>query len=113
MTTRDSIKSLRDEAVALSRAIPDVMKSFQAVMKTAGTNGAIDTKTKELMAMAISIAMRCEGCILFHVQNVERHGATREEIAETIGVAIEMGGGPATVYGGKALSAFDELKATP
>jgi AhpD family alkylhydroperoxidase len=111
MTAQVSLKSLRDEAMALSRAIPDVMRSFQSVMKAAGANGAIDSKTKELMAAAISIAMRCEGCVLFHVHNAKRHGATREEIAETIGVAIEMGGGPATVYGGKALAAYDALTA--
>ena len=99
----------RTEAGALYKAAPEAMTAFQGLMKSVSKDGVLSARTKELMALAISIAMRCEGCIVFHVQNAIRHGASRNEVAETIAVAVEMGGGPATVYGGKALAAFDEL----
>jgi len=101
----------RSQGAALYKAIPDTMAAFQGLMKAASKDGALPGKIKELMAVAISISIRCEGCIVFHVQNAIRHGASREEVAETIAVAVEMGGGPATVYGGKALAAFDEFGA--
>ena len=99
----------RSESGALYKAIPDTMAAFQSVMKAASKDGALPGKFKELTALAIAIAMRCEGCVVFHVENAIRHGASRAEVAETIAVAVEMGGGPAVVYGGKALGAFDEL----
>lgn len=101
---------VRKEAVDLYKALPEVMRSFQGLMSTVGKEGALSTKTKELMALAIAISSKCEGCLVFHIQNAIKHGASREEVAETIAVSIEMGGGPSTVYGGKALAAFDELK---
>ena len=90
---------------------PDVSKAFSALGQVATKPGAIDARTKELIALAISIAVRCDGCIGFHTQAAIRHGATREEVLETIGVAIYMGGGPSYVYGGQALEAFDALSA--
>jgi AhpD family alkylhydroperoxidase len=88
---------------------PDVSKTFSALAQVATKAGAIDAKTKELIALAISIAGRCDGCIGFHTQAAIRQGASREEVLETIGVAIYMGGGPSYVYGGQALEAFDAL----
>lgn len=101
----------RKEALELYKAAPEVMRSFQGLMSAVGKEGALSVKTKELMALAIAISTRCEGCIVFHVNNAMRHGANRQEVVETITVAIEMGGGPSTVYGAKALSAFDTFGA--
>jgi AhpD family alkylhydroperoxidase len=78
-------------------------------MKAASKDGVLTGKVKELMAVAISIAIHCEGCTIFHVQGAIRHSATRQELAETITVAVGMAGGPATVYGANALALFDEL----
>jgi AhpD family alkylhydroperoxidase len=100
----------RKEALELYKAAPDVMRSFQGLMSAVGKEGALSIKTKELMALAIAISSKCEGCLVFHVQNAIRHSASREEVVETITVSVEMGGGPSTVYGAKALAAFDELK---
>jgi AhpD family alkylhydroperoxidase len=97
-------------AVALFKAAPGPMRAYRGLMEEATKPGQFDAKTKELMALAIAIAMRCEGCIVFHVRAAAKHGATREQLAETIGVAVEMGGGPAAVYGAEALAAFDQLK---
>ena len=92
------------------KASPDIAKAFSALASAATTPGALPTKTKELIALAIGIAGRCDGCIGFHTAAAIRHGATRAEILETIDVAIYMGGGPSYVYGAQALEAFDQLE---
>jgi len=94
---------------ALAKASPDVVKAFGGLMHQAAEDGALSKKTKELMAVAISICIRCDGCIAFHTNAAIKAGATREEMVETINMAIEMGGGPSTVYGGEALQCFDQL----
>ena len=95
----------------LFKGSPDVMRAYRELMAKASAAGALDTRTKELMAVAIAVSIRCEGCIVFHMQGAIKHGATREEVLETVAVAVEMGGGPATVYGAQALEAFDQLSA--
>lgn len=96
-------------AVNLFKAAGDTMRAYRGLMESASKDGALDAKTKELMALAISISVRCEGCIVYHTRAALKHGATREEVADTIGVAVEMGGGPSAVYGAEALEAFDQL----
>lgn len=91
------------------RGIPEVAKAFGALASAATADGAMDKKTKELVALAISVAVRCEGCIGFHAQAAKRAGASREEVLETIGMSIYMGGGPSMVYGAQALEAYDQL----
>lgn len=93
----------------IRKGIPDVAKGFSALAQAATASGALDTKTKELIALAIGITVRCDGCIGFHVKAAIQHGATREEMLETIGMAMYMGGGPSFVYGAQALDAFDEF----
>ena len=88
---------------------PDVGAAFSSIAKAAIKPGALDSKTKELMALAIGIAARCDGCIGFHTEAAVKYGATREEVVETIGVAVYMGGGPSYVYGAQVLEAFDQL----
>jgi AhpD family alkylhydroperoxidase len=69
---------------------------------------SIGTKTKELMALAISIAVHCDGCVAYHTKMAHQHGATRDEVAETVALAVYMGGGPAAVYGADALRVYDQ-----
>lgn len=95
----------------MHKGIPQTMGSFVQLADKAKAAGVLDAKTKELMAVAISIAMRCDGCIGFHTRGAVKLGASREEMMETIGVAVMMGGGPSTVYGAYALEAFDQLAA--
>ena len=98
------------EAIALYRGVaPDVAKGFSGLARSATAPGALDTKTKELIALAIGIAGRCDGCIGFHTEAAIRLGATREEVLDIIAVAIYMGGGPSYVYGAQALEAYDQL----
>ena len=79
-------------------------------LATAGTaTSAIETKTKELMALAIGIATHCLGCVAYHTKMAHQHGATRQEVLETVALAVYMGGGPAAVYGGDAVRAYDQF----
>jgi AhpD family alkylhydroperoxidase len=96
-------------ATELFRGHPDAMRGHRAIMQAAQEPRALDGKTSELMALAIAIAQRCEGCVVYHTKQSLKKGASREEVLDTIAVAIEMGGGPATVYGADALAAFDQF----
>ena len=96
-------------AANLFKAAPETMRAYRGLMEAASKDGALDAKTKELMALAIGIALRCDGCIVYHTRASHRHGASREEVAESIGVAVELGGGPSAVYGAEALAALTQL----
>ncbi len=96
-------------ATNLFKAAPETMRAYRGLMEAASKDGALDAKTKELMALAIGIAVRCDGCIVYHARASHRHGASRDEVVETIGVAVELGGGPSAVYGAEALAAFDQF----
>ncbi len=91
----------------LRGGIPAVTKGFHDVARAAIAPGVLDSKTKELIALAIGIAARCDGCLAYHSKAAAKFGATREEVMETIGVAVYMGGGPSMIYGAEALDAFD------
>jgi AhpD family alkylhydroperoxidase len=86
------------------------MRAFQGMMRAASSEAALSKRVKELMALAIAVHARCEGCVVFHVSMAIAHGASRDEVSEALAVAVEMGGGPAAVYAGSAIVAFDELK---
>lgn len=94
---------------SLRKAIPDVYAGFSELHKAALAPGALDARMKELIALAISVVEECDGCIASHARGAARAGATREEVAEAIGVTILMAGGPATVYGPRAFSAFEDF----
>jgi AhpD family alkylhydroperoxidase len=93
--------------VKLARELSGPMSGFASLHKAATAKGALDAKTKEMIALAIAVAIRCESCIAFHVHDVLAAGATRAEVLETLGVAVMMGGGPAAMY---ACEAFDALE---
>lgn len=92
----------------LRSGIPEVMKGFSAMAKAAGTSGALDAKTKELVALGMGVAARCDGCIAFHTRTALELGTTREELMEVLGMAIYMGGGPSLMYAALALEAYDQ-----
>jgi AhpD family alkylhydroperoxidase len=104
----DLAKDLNKDIKNLRDAIPETMAGFSAMGSAAKAEGALDPKTKELAAIAIAIATRCDGCITFHVKAAIGFGATREEISEIIAMAIYMGGGPSMIYGSQTLKAFDQ-----
>ncbi|TPQ40839.1 alkylhydroperoxidase [Bradyrhizobium guangdongense] len=94
----------------LRQDIPDTMQGFSALAKAATREGALDKKTKELIALAIGIATRCDGCIGFHTEALVRLHATREEFEETLAMAIYMGGGPSLMYAADAIAAFEQFQ---
>jgi AhpD family alkylhydroperoxidase len=95
----------------LGRDIPQVFRAFSQLHKASAADGALSAKHKELIALGIGIAVHCDGCIVAHVHDALEAGATHKEIAETIGVAIMMGGGPAVIYGCAAMNAMEQFEA--
>jgi AhpD family alkylhydroperoxidase len=96
---------------SLRGSTPGVMKAFGELGRAATADGTLDAKTKELIALALSVAARCDPCIGFHTQALAKLGATRQEVDETLGVCTYMGGGPSLMYAASAVAAFDEAVA--
>lgn len=90
---------------------PEPMRAFSALARTALEPKALDGKTKELLALAVSVAIRCDGCVAFHAEAAVKRGATRDEIMETMAMAIYMGAGPSVMYAAQAVEAFDQFTA--
>ena len=109
----DLTNAISKQIGQLRKDTPNTMNGFSAMAKSAMSDGALDEKTKELVAMGISIALRCDGCIGFHTKTLIRLGATREEFEEALGVAIYMGGGPSVMYAAQAMDAWEQFGGTP
>ena len=99
-----------DEGISkLMKEIPGTMSGFSVLHRKAVEDGVLNGKTKELIALSVSVAMRCEGCIAYHVYDAVKAGATRPEMMEAIGVAVLMGGAPAAVYATYAQDAMEQF----
>jgi AhpD family alkylhydroperoxidase len=106
---RDITQTISAGLSTLRASTPEVMKSFNELGRAATAPGVLDAKTKELIAMALSVAARCDPCIGFHAKALAKLGATRQELDETLGVTTYMGGGPSLMYAAHAIAAFDEF----
>jgi AhpD family alkylhydroperoxidase len=113
MRFTEVIEDLKEPTRSLSQATPDVWAGFGQLHKAAVADGALSAKVKELMALAIAVVKQCDGCIAYHAKAAGRRGATPEEVAEALGVALLMDGGTASVYGPRAWDAFRELTSGP
>ncbi|HEU5429657.1 MAG TPA: carboxymuconolactone decarboxylase family protein [Actinocrinis sp.] len=100
---------LREPTRELRRAIPQVYEGYKQLYDGALAPGVLDVKAKELIALALAVSKGCDGCIAAHAHAAVHHGATPQEAAEAIGVAILMNGGPGTVYGPRAYAAVREF----
>jgi AhpD family alkylhydroperoxidase len=107
----DTMNELREQGRELRQAIPDVYAGYAATQRAVMVDGALPAKIKELIALAISVTRECDGCIAAHARSAASERATEAEVAEAMGVAILMNGGPGTVWGPRALSAFQEFAA--
>lgn len=105
-------KELQTLMRQLGTEMPETMKGFGQLHRAATAEGILSTKIKELIALGIAITVRCDGCIAYHVHDALQAGASKQEIVETIGVAVLMGGGPAAIYGSEALAALKEFEDT-
>jgi AhpD family alkylhydroperoxidase len=104
--TRELTAQLRN----LRGGAPEVMKAFSSMARAAVAANALDGKTKELIALGIAVAVRCDDCIGFHVKAALEHGATENEVTEVLEMAIHMGAGPSVMYASHALEAFSQFK---
>jgi AhpD family alkylhydroperoxidase len=94
---------------AFGQEHPGPMTGFARLHKKAVEAGVLETKVKELMALAISVVVGCDGCIAYHAHNAVKAGAARQELIETLGVALMMGGGPGSIYVAHAMEAIEQL----
>ena len=114
MMATDYVQMTRDiskQAGVLKQDIPETMSGFYAMSGAAGKDGAVDAKTKEYLALAIAVALRCEPCIAFHTRALVKMGVTKAEFEEVLGIAVYMGGGPSLMYSAHAMEAFDQFTA--
>jgi AhpD family alkylhydroperoxidase len=100
---------INTQIAKLRKEMPDVMSGFSALAQAATKNGVLDKKSKELIAIALAVANHCPGCIGFHSQTLVKLQASREELLETLSMAVYMGGGPSLMYAAEALEAFEEF----
>lgn len=109
MKSMDGVREeLRQPALDLRGLIPEVLKGYSEMSRAAMAEGELSSATKELLALMVAITRECDGCIVSHTRGAARQGVTRQQVAEAVGVAIMMNGGPGTVWGPRALRAFDE-----
>lgn len=104
--TKDILKYIKE----IKAHVPDVMQESFNLSQAAFKDGAIDRKTKEMLAMAIAVSTRCDGCIGFHAESLVKLGTTRQELAEILGVAVYMGGGPSLMTAADAIKAFEQFE---
>ena len=104
-TTMERAAQLRN----LRGGAPEVMKAFANIAQSALAPKALDRKTKELIAVGISVAIRCDDCIGFHVKAAIEQGASQEEVTEALAMAIYMGAGPSVMYATHALDAYAQF----
>ena len=105
----DRLRNVKKNSQTLAAAQPAVIETFEKFHRTAGATNALDRKTKELMALAISVTHGCDDCIAHHVHDAIEAGATREEFSDALSVAVLMGGGPGMIYASHAIDAVDQF----
>lgn len=110
---RDLTQGVSTHLANLRSGAPDVMRSFGELGRAAMADGALTKKTKELMALALGVAAHCDPCIGYHMQTLVKLGVTRQELDETLGVAVYMGGGPSLMYAANAIAALEEFSRLP
>lgn len=108
-TYPDITREVSAQLAKLRADVPDTLRGFSALAQAAGKAGALDKKAKELIAMALSVAARCDPCLGFHAEALVKLGCTRAEFEEMLGMCVYMGGGPALMYAAHALQAYEQF----
>lgn len=106
---KEKLKAAKGRIGAMAKATPDLIDGFSRISKTATRQGRFSAAQKELIATALAVAKGCDDCILYHVDGAKRLGAEEADLIEALEIAVEMGGGPALMYAGRALEAFRAL----
>lgn len=102
-------KEVGGQLMKINKDMPDLMAGFHSMSKAATKDGALDKKTKELIAMSLAVANHCQACIGFHAQTLVKLQTSRDELMEMLGMAVYMGGGPSLMYAAEAVEAFEEF----
>jgi AhpD family alkylhydroperoxidase len=110
-SAHQTMRDLGEPARELRAEIPEVIGAYASMQRAVMVDGALPAKVKELIALAISATRQCDGCIAAHARGVARQEATAAEVAEAMGVVVMMNGGPGTVWGPRALAAYEEFSA--
>jgi AhpD family alkylhydroperoxidase len=108
---KDLIGAVSTQMRAMRASQPELMTAFGELAAVGTKDGALNRKTRELVALGIAIACRCDDCIGFHVQTLVKLGTTKAELEDVLGTAVYMGGGPSMMYATHALRAFEEFSA--
>ncbi|SIT41527.1 Alkylhydroperoxidase AhpD family core domain protein [Paraburkholderia ribeironis] len=106
---KDLTRAVSVQMRAMRESQPELMTAFGQLAAAGTKDGALNRKTRELVALGIAIACRCDDCIGFHVQTLVKLGTTRAELEDVLGTAVYMGGGPSMMYATHALRAFAEF----
>lgn len=84
---------------------PDTVRGYRTLGEAGSKTGKLDAKTRELIALAVAVTVRCDGCIVTHTDAALKHGATKEEMIEALGVAVATNAGAALVYSARVMDA--------
>jgi AhpD family alkylhydroperoxidase len=90
----------------IARAAPDLVRGYRMLASSRAKSGALDAKTRELVALAVAVTLRCDGCITTHVDLARKQGASADEITDALGIAVMVNAGAAMVYSARTLDAF-------
>jgi AhpD family alkylhydroperoxidase len=106
-------KQLAATITEIARTAPDLTRGYRMLVTSRAKSGALDAKTRELMALAVAVTLRCDGCITTHVDLARKQGATSDEITDALGVAVMVNAGAALVYSARTIDAFHAGEADP
>ena len=106
-------KQLAETITEIARTAPDLARGYRMLVSSRTKSGALDAKTRELMALAVAVTLRCDGCITTHVDLARKQGATSDEITDALGVAVMVNAGAALVYSARTIDAFHAGEADP
>jgi AhpD family alkylhydroperoxidase len=99
-------KQLTTTVGDIARTSPDIVRGYRTLSEAGSKTTKLDAKTRELIALAVAVTLRCDGCITIHTDAAAKHGATKEELVEALGVAISVNAGAALVYSARTIDAF-------
>ncbi|WP_347357705.1 carboxymuconolactone decarboxylase family protein [Bdellovibrio sp.] len=103
------LMEVKSRIAGIAKMQPDLIKGYRMISDSKAQSPVLDGKTRELIALAVAITTRCDGCISVHIEAAKKHGATREEILEALGVAVGINTGTALIFSARAMDAYDNI----
>lgn len=94
----------------IAKTAPDLVRGYRTLANARAKSGALDAKTRELVALAVAVTVRCDGCITTHVEQARKHGATADEVTDALGVAVMVNAGAALVYSARTIDSFNSYE---